>query len=130
VLIPAGGSRAIAELDFAHPNGTLDELVLALSSGVYQYAPLGDAGAAVQQVKSFDLGAGVPTGSWHRVTVDVVVGPPATLSVTIDSTAVVDAGALDPSFTNGALRVTIGLFANAPAPAEDLHLDNVVIDLK
>jgi hypothetical protein len=101
VLVPAGGSRSIVELDFLHPDGTFDAVNLALRGGVFQDIPLGDASAATQQVKSFSLDAGVPTGAWHRFALDVAVGPPATVSLTIDSTAVIDAGALDPASRMG-----------------------------
>ncbi len=81
-------------------------------------------------MKSFSLDAGVPTGAWHRFALGVVVGPPATVSFKIDSTAVIDAGALDPRFTSGVLVAAIGPLAQGPAPAEELNLDNIVIDIK
>ncbi len=128
VLRPDGGSTVVAELAFGHPDGTSDVLDVLLGGGAYQYVP-GDAGGIVE-VKYFNIGAGMPAGAWHRFTLHVVVGPPATMSVTFDTTTVLDAGVLDPRFANGAVSATIGPIAHSPAPAQDLHLDDVVIDIK
>jgi hypothetical protein len=136
VLLPPDDPTVLAavELAFVHPDGTEDPLDLvlggevALGAGVFQSIPVGDAGG-VTSVKSFSLGSGVPSGGWHRVTLDVVVGPPATVSVTVDSNVVLDAGVLDPRFTNGDVQALLNLQASYPASTESLHLDNVVVNV-
>ena len=130
VLVATANTVAIADLSFQHPNGTEDDLDLDLINGyVFQGIPAGDSGAQGENyVASFTIDGGVPHGAWHRIALNVVVGPPATLSVMIDSTTVINAAALDPRFTNGITEVLFGVTGRPVSPMEDMHIDNVVVD--
>ena len=132
VLIAGGDTIAFADLSFLHPNGTEDDLDLDLIyASVDQSIPAGDSGAqGIRTVMSFPLEAGVPRGTWHRISMDLVAGPPASLTVMLDTSVVLDAAALDPRFSNGTVFFGLGVTGPSGSPGQDMHLDNVVVDTK
>ena len=111
-----------------HPDGNEDDIGLDLIGGnIEQSIPAGDSSTSgIIGVEALTLSGGVPLGAWHHVNLDVVVGPPATATVAIDSSVVLDAGALDPRFTNGAILVLFGVSGFG----QTMHVDNVVVETK
>ena len=132
VLLASADTEVFADLSFEHPDGNEDDLLFDLVYGqLYQSVPAGDSGTdGITEVASFGLDGGVPFASWHRISVDVVVGPPATVSVMIDSTPVLPTTPLDARFSNGSVGIVIGVEGRPMSGVQDLHVDNVVVDTK
>ncbi len=128
VLIPAG-TADVQVLNVLFENGDAFNLVVGPGeTKVEECMPI--SGTYGYNCPDYYPGdAGVPTGVWSNVTLEIGVGPPATLTLTVGGQVVVDHTAIASPFINGAVTVTIGLFNPGPAPAKEIHLDNVVVNV-
>jgi hypothetical protein len=126
-----GSETIFANLSFVHTDGTADEIDVDLDSDVVsQSIPAGSSPAqGIKEAAWWNLQAGLMRGAWHRVSMDVVAGPPATLKVTIDSSVVLST-TLDSRFTNGTVKFGLGLMGGSGSSGLDMHVDNVVVDTK